>query len=306
MTTAGRTLLLRHGLHYRAPTTPGRIAPEDAPCIRWGVWRLFNLWRGAAEPLTRPAIAKFLRLETHFGRVSQRLFFTLQELAHVLLTMEAGTERAALMPHEEMYLTARAECLAEAVMPYVGTILDDIADLLPHLLKDSRLTDIDSMSRLLYETRTHDGPIADHLRTLRSEGSWYKLAFERKAGLRQLTVHNQHHAQLQMMKNAAGDVTLSMYLTRHDGNSTFNNFLANTRVVLSGLFCWLESLDRAIHDCVTPASYAPILRCPLVLMPVSQPNTRLVLEERFFPLPLSNEATPLPWAFAVPEYEVNT
>jgi hypothetical protein len=208
-----------------------------------------------------------------------------------------------------MAVGLEAGTLADHVLSYLGTFVDDIAvgiTLAMGYFGPNPKKPIDSMGSLKsYQTHADLAPVASLLAELDNPGSWWDLAFKPKAGGRQLLVHNQYLVQFQASSTSGGSFKASACVTSPwaDNVVPFPDFFGLLRDILTKLFDWLDRLEIALMIYLKPKDplWKPIsTACPFFLLPVGWPPGVICLDPTYFPLPLCDGADLLPWCAKAP------
>lgn len=299
-----------HGLHRRLLAVPGaRVSAMEAMVFRYGILRVFDALRTESFPHTPVERRRAAQLEHHFRTLSQRFVFTLQHLNGLMQRLVQCTTPGSPMPHCTMALNLEAECVADHVMTYLNTIVDDVAILIVLSLGFSlpkHAMPIDSMGKLRrLHLRGCEGlaPVADLLDETSTPTSWWDLGFATTTGARQLVVHNQHSVGFQLSSAPNGPMEVrSLVMSLHaDRSVPCPDFFGLLRDVLLGFYGWLDRLEATLsaHLQVAAPRWMPRPGCASFPLPVGYPLGTTRYEREYFPLPLCDGSDPLPWSVSI-------
>jgi hypothetical protein len=285
-----------HGLYRREP--PDGQPPEDVGVFRFGILGVF--WALASGAfLSDAGRARAVELNYHFGRVSERFVFGLQELSFSMRRMSTLFSQPPMSP-DFSTLAHQTGMQAEYAMSCLGTLVDDIAVAI--VLATGLPDSTDSMSSLRRQhARPILAPVAPLLRELMppTPTSWWALAFKRKQGARQLLVHNQHLIQFHGVGSVDGPFDAQANLVSPTGQTPLptSDVFVLLRDILLDLCGWLDRLEIALRNHLAPrdAAYQWPPRCKLIMLPVGYPPGPTTLESDYFPLPMCDGSDPLPW-----------
>lgn len=205
-----------------------------------------------------------------------------------------------------MGISYQSECLADHVLSYLNTILDDVAMMTAQATGFVGDTKIDSMGKLRSNDIRNDPaliPVKVLLDELDQDGSWWELGFKQRRGARQQLVHNQHLLQFQGSAAPGVPYKSQAFLMAPYGSNTGPaiDFFGLLRDILSALFDWLDRLELALtnHLRTKSASWSPMLTCPFVLLPVGYPPGMTRYDAEYFPIPLCDGSDSLPWIASI-------
>lgn len=300
-----------HGIYRKLPSAGGqRLTADEAVVFRYGISRIFDALRSEpflANPDDRRRAAQ---LEHHFRTLCQRFVFTLQQLNGLMQELVHCASPGRLLPPASMALNFKCECLADHVLTYLNTIVDDVAivvvlatDFIP--LKPSKA--IDSMGKLR-RPESRDEPAFAPVKPLLAEtdtpGSWWDLGFTTGTGARQLMIHNQHLVGFQLSSVPGGPMEVRSVVMSPFAQNTFacGDFFGLLRDILTGLFGWLDRLEGALvsHLQAKAVGWSPRPTCPCFLLPVGYPVGTTRYDRDYFPIPLCDGSDELPWSVSVP------
>ncbi len=207
-----------------------------------------------------------------------------------------------------MAIHFKAECLADHILTYLNTMVDDVAILVvlaTGYIASKPSKTIDSMGKL---RRSRDELAFDSVRPLLIEtdspGSWWDIGFTTGRGARQLLVHNQHLIAFQLESVPGGPVKVRSVVMSPFAENTFacRDFFALLRDTLSGLFGWLDRLESALvsHLKTKVVGWEPHEACPCFLLPVGYPGGTTRYDLDYFPITVCDGSDQLPWSVSVP------
>ena len=290
-----------HGIYRKLPipkTSGQLITAAEAMVFRYGIFQIFDALRTGSM--------RAAQLEYHFRTLCQRFVFALQQLNRLM------RELVQCYSHEQIRSSSmgvhfQAECLADNVLTYLNTIVDDVAIVTALATGFTSPDSIDNMGKLL-STGVRNNPALAPVKTLLDDldqpGSWRELAFKQKQGARQLLVHNQHLVSFQVSSapgrpREARAVVMSPFAQNILACSDFFGLL---RDIMSDLFVWLDRLEAALtaHLRTKSADWEPIPTCPFFLLPVGYPEGVTRYDRNYFPIPLCDGSDDLPWSVSVP------
>ena len=121
------TMPTNHGIYRKLPATSGqRLTAGEAPVCRYGIRRIFAALSTVQFSPTPEERRRATNLEHHFSTVFGRFIFSMQDLNRLMHefadSYSNGPEQMA-----SMGIRYQSECLADHVLSYLNTILDDVA-----------------------------------------------------------------------------------------------------------------------------------------------------------------------------------
>jgi hypothetical protein len=296
-----------HGIHRKLPATSGqRLTTTELPVCRYGIRRIFiALSTGQFTPNDEEH-QKAKNLEHHFYTVFGRFVFSMQDLNRLMHEhAECYSNNPLSMPSmNTMGIIYQSGCLADHVLSYLNTIIDDVAMMTAQAMGVVPSSSVDSMNNL-YMKRNHSAlaPVKMLLDEFDIAGSWWKLGFQRGQGARQQLVHNQHLVQFQAYMMPGMPYQSQAFLIAPYGANTGPaiDFFGLLRDILSALFNWLDRLELALtnHLRTKSANWSPMLNCPCILLPVGYPPGATQYDADYFPIPLCDGSDALPWTVNV-------
>lgn len=300
-----------HGIHRKLPSVAGqRLTAAEAMVFRYGILRIFEALK--AEPfLANPDDRRrAAQLEHHFRTLCQRFVFSLQQLNGLMQDIVNGGSPSGLPVASSMSLNFEGECLADHVLTYLNTMVDDVAIvvvLATGLTPLESSSAIDSISKLLRK-KVRDEPAFAPVKPLFAEtdtpGSWWNLGFTMGTGARQLLIHNQHLVGFQLSSEPGGPLEVRSVVMSPFAQNTFAcaDFFGLLRDILTGLFGWLDRLELALttHLQDRATGWSPRPTCPFFLLPVGYPPGTTRYDREYFPLPLCDGSDDLPWSVSLP------
>lgn len=301
-----------HGIHRKLPSASRqRLTTAEAMVFRYGILRIFDALKTGpflADPDEQQRAAQ---LEHHFRTLCQRFVFTLQQLNGLMHELVLCASPGQPLPLVTMSLNFKAECLADHVLTYLNTIVDDVsivAALATGFIPSKPSRAIDSMGKLRrLESRDEPAfaPIKPMLAETDTPGSWWDLGFTTGTGARQLMIHNQHLVGFQLSSALNGSMEVRSVVMSPFAQHTFacGDFFGLLRDILSGLFGWLDRLESALvsHLQAKGVGWLPGPTCPCFLLPVGYPAGTTWYDRDYFPIPLCDGSDELPWSVSVPE-----
>ncbi len=304
---------VNHGLYRKLPANTGqRLTAAEAMVFRYGLLRIFGALKTGPFLANQNDRQRAAQLEHHFRSVCQRFVFTLQNL-NTLMQELVQCYSQDDVSFNSMNLCFKAECLADHVLTYLNTIVDDVAIATGLATGITRPEPIDNMGKLRSSKNRTDPaltPVKSLLDELDKAGSWWELAFKKEQGARQLLVHNQHLVGFQVSSALGAPFEARAVLLSPFAQNWFacSDFFELLRDIMSGLFVWLDRLEAALvsHLQMKVAGWSPMPTCPCFLLPVGYPEgvTRYVLE--YFPIPVCDGSDNLPWSVSVPLATMST
>jgi hypothetical protein len=297
-----------HGIHQKLPAVSGqRLTAAEAMVFRYGIRRVFDALRTGpflADPDDR---RKAAQLEYHFRTVCQRFVFTLQQLNGLMQELVLCANPVRSLPPLTMSLNFQAECLADHVLTYLNTMVDDVAIVIVLATGPSKANrTIDSMGKLRRPESRHEPafalikPLLDETDT---PGSWWDLGFTTGTGARQLMIHNQHLVGFQLSSAPNGPMEIRSVVMSPFAQKTFacSDFFGLLRDILSGLFGWLDRLEAALVSRLQAKAvgWLPDPTCPYFLLPVGHPEGTTRYDREYFPIPLCDGSDELPWSVSM-------
>jgi hypothetical protein len=202
----------------------------------------------------------------------------------------------------------KAECLADHVLTYLNTLVDDVAigvvlatGFIPSKPGDA----IDSMGKLRQaRNKLAFAPVQSLLCETYKSGSWWDLGFERGTGARQLMVHNHHLVEFQLSSAPGGPMEVRSVVMSPYAEKTFacGDFFGLLHDVLYGLFGWLDRLEAVLASDLEQKAVGWSLpaTCPSFLLPVGYPPGITRYDQRYFPIPMCDGSDELPVSISVP------
>jgi hypothetical protein len=298
-----------HGIYRKLPTNPvpgHRLTADEAMQFRYGILQIIGALKTGPFLISPDDRQRAAQLEHHFRNVCQRFVFTLQHI-NGLMQQLVCSYRKEQFPLDAPALNFQAECLADHILTYLNTIVDDIAIVTALATDYSSPDPIDNIAKLRNLRIRNDAaiaPVKTLLDELDSAGSWWELAFVKKLGARQLLVHNQHLVSFQIASPPGGTFEVQAVLMSPFAQNTFacRDFFGMLHAILSNLFSWLDRLEAALKSILRKksASWSPDPGCPCFLLPVGHPGGITQYEPEYFPIPLCDGSDPLPWSVSVP------
>ncbi len=300
-----------HGIYRKLPTTPGqRLTADEAMVFRYGIWRIFEALKAGpflANPDDRRRAAQ---LEHHFRTLCQRFVFTLQQLNGLMQELVDCHPPGQPPPVASMAIHFKAQCLADHVLTYLNTMVDDVAILVvlaTGFVPSKPSKAIDSMGKLRH-VKSRDEPAFAPVKALLVEtdapGSWWKLGFTTGTGARQLMVHNQHLVGFQLSSAPGRPWEVRSVVMSPFAQNTFAccDFFGLLRDIVSGLFGWLDRLEAAMvaHVQTKAVGWSPHAWCPSFTLPVGHPVGITRYDRHYFPIPVCDGSDELPWSVSVP------
>lgn len=300
------TMPTNHGIYRKLQATSGqRLASDEAMVFRYGILQIFQAMK-TGPFLTNPdERRRAAQLEHHFRTLCQRFVFSLQQLNGLMQELIHCYSQQDVS-HDSMKVGFQAECLADHVLIYLNTIVDDVAIGTAIATGFAKPDPIDNMGKLRnLKDRTNPvlAPVKHLLDELDLAGSWWELAFKKEQGARQLLVHNQHLVAFQISSVAHGPFEASAVLMSPFAQTTFAccDFFGLLRDILSGLFGWLDHLEAALasHLKSRAPGWLPVTMCPFFFLPVGYPGGVTRYDWKYFPIPLCDGSDSLPWSVSV-------
>jgi hypothetical protein len=298
-----------HGIYRKLTAASGeQITAAEAMVFRCGILQIFQALKTGLFLATPGESQRAAQLEHHFWTLCQRFVFALQELNGLIQEVVHNYSHCPLpiAGMASMRIHFQAECLADHVLTYLNTIVDDVAIVTALATGFLQANPIDNMGKLRSLQNRNDpalSPVKTLLDHLDRSGSWWELAFKQKQGARQLLVHNQHLVEFQGYLDPGGPfkaqaVLMSPFAQNVFACSDFFGLLGN---ILSDLFGWLDRLEIALttHLNTKSASWSPRPTCPAFLLPVGYPTGVTRYDTDYFPIPLCDGSDPLPWTVSV-------
>lgn len=296
-----------HGIFRKCPATTGeRITAAEAMVFRYGILQIFDALRASPFLMASGDRQRAAQLDHHFRTLCSRFVFALQELNSLMQELVDRHAHDQPPPLASMRIHLQAEVLADHVLTYLNTIVDDVAIVIALATGFTKPDSIDSMGKLRKPAYRHDvalAPVKSLLDHTDNAGSWWDLAFKREQGARQLLVHNQHLVSFQVSSALGGPFEAQAVLMSPFAESTFacGDFFGLLRSLLSDLFGWLDRLEVALtsHLSMKMTGWSPRPNCPFLLLPVGYPEGLTRYDPVYFPIPLCEGADPLPWSVSV-------
>lgn len=295
-----------HGIHRKLPVTSGqRLTAAEWPVCRYGIRRIFAaLSMGQFTP-NHEEQRRAANLEHHFSKVFSRFIFSMQDLNRLMHEL-ADSHSNGPQSMTDMGICYQSECLADHVMSYINTILDDVAMMTAQATGFVGNPPVDSMGKLRGNDIRDDpalAPVKTLLDVLDNAGSWWELGFKKRQGARQLLVHNQHLVEFQTsMAPGMPYKSQAFLIAPYWGNTgPAIDFFGLLRDILSALFDWLDRLELALtnHLRTKSTNWSPMLTCPSILLPVGYPPGVTRYHADYFPIPLCDGSDALPWTVSV-------
>jgi hypothetical protein len=207
-----------------------------------------------------------------------------------------------LIPFASQALHFKAECLADHVLTYLNTLVDDVAIgvVLATGFAPSKPEDtIDSMGKLRRDrNKPAFAPVQALLGETYTSGSWWDLGFERGTGARQLMVHNHHLVEFQLSSPPGGPMEVRSVVASPYAQKTFacRDFFGLQHDVLSGLFEWLDRLEVTLgsHLQHQAVGWSPPTTYPSFPLPMGYPPGITRYDQRYFPIPVCDGSDELP------------
>ncbi|MDN8618960.1 hypothetical protein [Variovorax ginsengisoli] len=142
--------------------------------------------------LIRPVdVARALDIQRHLSQVVQRFLYSVQQLNGTMQRIVEEYTRDSMML-EGLPQMLSGECLADSLLNYLGTVVDDVAIVIALALQFQSNRD-DSMGGIknawLQNHPRELAPVGPLLAELDQPGSWWDDLFKTRAGMRQLVVH---------------------------------------------------------------------------------------------------------------------
>lgn len=278
--------------------------------FRYGILRIFEALKAEpflANPDDRRTAAQ---LEHHFRTLCQRFIFSLQQLNGLMQDIVNCRSADGLPGVSTMALTFEGECLADHILTYLNTMVDDVAMVVVLSTGHTPVKfspTIDSMGKLLRK-KTRDEPAFAPLKPLFAETdalrSWWNLGFTTGTGARQLLIHNQHLVGFQLSSAPGGPLEIRSVVMSPFALNTFAcaDFFGLLRDILSGLFAWLDRLELVLTSELQNRApgWSPRPTCPFFLLPVGYPSGTTRYDREYFPVPLCDGSDDLPWSVSLP------
>lgn len=126
-------MLTNHGIHRKLPATSGQqLSPSEIPVCRYGIRQIFAALSTGQFTPNYEEHRKAIQLEHHFQTVFGRSVFSIQDLNRLMHehaesysnNSQSDYNLRIMYQCQRGYQTA---CLADHVMSYLNTILDDVA-----------------------------------------------------------------------------------------------------------------------------------------------------------------------------------
>ncbi len=276
--------------------------------FRYGIWQIFDALR-TGPFLTNPDDLRPAQLEHHFRTLCQRFVFTLQQLNGLMQELVLCANPGRPLPPVSMALNFKAECLADHVLTYLNTMVDDVAIMVVRatgFIPSNPSRAIDSMGKLRspkYRSEPAFASIKPLLAETDTAGSWWELGFKTGKGGRQLMIHNQHLVGFQLSSPPNGPMEVRSVVMSPFAQNTFacRDFFGLLRGILSGLFGWLDRLEHALvsHLQTKQVGWCPRPACPCFLLPVGYPEGTTRYDRDYFPIPLCDGSDELPWSVSL-------
>jgi len=300
-----------HGIYRKLPiplTSGQRLTTDEAMVFRCGIWRIFGALKAGPFLVNPDDRQRAAQLEYHFRTLCQRFVFTLQQLNGLMQALIQSYSHEQV-PFGCSTIHFQAESLADHVLTYLNTMVDDIAIVTALATGFTSSDSIDNMGKLRSpqsKVRKHPAlaPVKALLDDLEVAGSWWELAFKKERGARQLLIHNQHLVSFQVSSAPGGPFEARAVVMSPFAQNTFahRDFFGLLRDILSGLFAWLDRLEAALttHLLTKSVDWEPIPTCPSLLLPVGYPEGITRYDRDYFPIPLCDGSDELPWSVSVP------
>lgn len=296
-----------HGIFRKLPATTGeRITAAEAMVFRYGILQIFEALKTGPFLMASGDRQRAAQLEHHFRTLCHRFVFAFQDLNSLMQELVDSYAHHQLPPVASMRIHLQAEVLADHVLTYLNTIVDDVAIVIALATGFAEPDSIDNMAKLRNPDYRNDAalaPVKSLLDHVDNAGSWWALAFKREQGARQLLVHNQHLVSFQLSSAPGGPYEARAVLMSPFAERTFAcwDFFGLLRSLLSDLFGWLDRLEVALtsHLRMKATGWSPWPNCPSLLLPVGYPEGLTRYDPVYFPIPLCEGADPLPWSVSV-------
>lgn len=284
-----------HGIYRKLPTT---TSVREPPAMRYGIWQVFDLLRGGSflvDPTERRRAAQLVH---HFTMVCHRFVFAMQDLNRLMQDFAGCYSQGKYPTTGVMQIRFQAECLADHVLTFLSTVVDDVAIV---IALSTGVARIDSISTLRSpENRDNPAlaPVMALIKDLDRDGSWWNLGFRREQGARQLLLHNQHLVEFQGSSAPGGPFKVQAFLISpyQPGRVPWQDFFGLLGKLLNDLFVWLDRLQTVLMTHLRETSSAA---CPRILLPVGYPPGMTRYDADYFPIPLCLGSDPLPWTISV-------
>jgi hypothetical protein len=244
-----------HGIYRKSPPTSGqRITAAEAMVFRYGIWRIFEALKAGPFLTNSDDRRRAAQLERHFRTLCQRFVFALQELNGLLQEL-VNSYAHRHIPTATMRIHFQAECLADHVLTYLNTIVDDVAIVTALATGFTRADPIDNMGKLR-SPKVRNDPALAPVKALRDDldqaGSWWELAFKKEQGARQLLVHNQQLVGFQVSSAPGGPFEAQAVIMSPFAQNTFacsdlfgllrKNWTGSDRSGAEGVSTWQNTL----------------------------------------------------------------
>lgn len=300
-----------HGIYRKLPPTPGqRLTVAEAMVFRYGISRVFEALKAGPFFTNPDDLRRAAQLEHHFRTLCQRFVFTLQQLNGLMQELVHCHSPGQPPPHASMAIHCKAECLADHVLTYLNTMVDDVAIvvvLATGFIPSKPSKVIDSMGKLRRQESRDElafAPVRPLLAETDTAGSWWDLGFTTGTGARQMMVHNQHLVDFQLSSAPGGPMEVRSVVMSPFAQNTFacRDFFGLLRDILSGLFGWLDRLEAALlsHLQTKGGGWSFPATCPFFFLPVGHPEGTTRYDRHYFPIPVCDGSDELPWSVSVP------
>jgi hypothetical protein len=297
----------RYGLFRQLgnPKSGVTLNREQAGGFYYGIWQVFEALRAGPFLTGAQDRERAARLLTHFTQVVGRFLYSLQHL-NTLMQRTAESYSEPVNSPALVGIHLEAGCHADHVLTYLNTIVDDIAQLIILATGVTPKQRIESMGNLKKPDVLNLpdlAPVAVCLKHLNTARSWWDLAFRPRHGARQLLIHNQFIVTFQGTQAEGMPIEAQAHLvSAYQQHALGGDFFALLREILLDLCNWLDALegDLVAHLSMKDSTWKPLAYCPSILLGLGVPATGVVYHPQYYPLPLCDQADPLPWEFGPP------
>jgi hypothetical protein len=154
-----------HGIYRKQPVpaiSGQRLNAAEAMVFRYGILQIFHALKTGSCPAIPYERRRAAQLEHHFRNLCSRFVFALQEVNGFLQEIVHSYSPGGLSNMRPYFL---AECLADHILTYLNTIVDDVAIVTALATGCAGADQIDNMGKLR-NPNNRDDPALNPVRTL--------------------------------------------------------------------------------------------------------------------------------------------
>jgi hypothetical protein len=297
-------MAMHHGIYWK------RSSAGEPPVFRCGILRIFQALTTGPFLANPDKHRHAAQLEDHCRKLWLRFVFVLQEVNGLMPALVQCYIPDHPAPFASQAIHFKAECLADHVLTYLNTLVDDVAIgvvLATGFVPSKSQQKIDSMGKLRgLKDRNEPSlvPVQPLLVETYTPGSWWDLGFKKGTGARQLMVHNHHLVGFQLSSAPGGPMEVRSVVMSPYAEKTFacGDFFGLLYDVLCGLFGWLDRLEAVLasHLQQQAVGWSPPATCPSFPLPVGYPPGITRYDQRYFPIPVCDGSDELPLSVSCP------